>query len=166
MRMLLLIVSLFPLALLAQDLAAERQLYSTAFKDENTARELLHLTGAGVESDSTVQTAYRGAALMVWASHAKAAGRKLKLFKEGRALMEKAIAAAPKSVEARFLRMTVQEHAPNILNYRDELGNDKAFILERFPTLKDAGLKKMIRNHAETSAIYTGEERKRLLDGR
>lgn len=165
MRALLLIAALVPLTAQAQDLATERQLYATAYKDEQAAKELLQLVRSGKEETGAVQTAYHGAALMVRASQVMPAGRKLKLFKEGRNLIEKAMAMDPENVEVRFLRMTVQENAPKILGYNDRIANDKHFILEHFPTLKDAGLRQMIRNHAESSAIYSDEERRLLLHG-
>lgn len=162
MRAAWLIALLFPVMLLAQDLAAERELYPVAHKDEQTAAELLKLT-ADADTSVPTQKAYRGAALMVAAQFGSGIGGKLKLFREGKDLMAKAVQADPESVEVRFLRMTVQENAPGFLLYNDDLEQDKDFILGHFSAVKDAGLKNMIRTHARTSSIYSQEEKARLL---
>lgn len=162
MRAAWLIALLFPVMLLAQELAAERELYPVAHKDEQASTELLKLT-AGADTSVATQMAYRGAALMVAAQFANGIGGKLKLFKEGKDLMAQAAHAAPESVEVRFLRMTVQENAPGFLQYKGDLQQDKEFILGHFRDVKDAGLKKMIRAHARTSSVYSDEEKAKLL---
>lgn len=165
MRAAWLIALLFPLMLAGQDLAMERKLYPMAHTDRQASAELLQLTAA-TDTSGPTQKAYRGAALMEAAQFADRIGSKLKLFKEGRELLAEAIEADPKSVEIHFLRMTVQENAPHILNYHDELKEDKAFILAHFPPLKDKGLRKMIQDHARSSAIYSEEEKARLMPDR
>jgi len=162
MRTAWLIALLFPVMVLAQDLAAERELYPLAHKDEQTAAELLKLT-ADADTAVPTQTAYRGAALMIAAQFASGISGKLKLFNEGKDLMVKVVEAAPESVEVRFLRMTVQENAPGFLLYKGDLQQDKDFILGHFSAEKDAGLKKMIRTHARTSSVYSDEEKAKLL---
>ncbi len=162
MRVIFLLAFLFPFMLLAQDLAAERKLYAVAHMEAQASMELQRLMD-GAENSGPAQMAYRGASLMVASQFAEGPGKKLKLFKEGKELMTKAIEEDPESVEIHFLRMTVQENAPGILKYHDELQGDKEFILAHFPTLKDIGLKKIIRDHARGSTVYSEEERSMLM---
>ena len=165
-RTTLLIALLFPFILTAQDLSAERKLYLTAHSNEQASHELLKLTQADKDTISPVHVAYHGAALMVAAQFANGISGKLKLFKQGKSLMTKATQAAPESVEVRFLRMTVQDNAPPILMYNDDLQQDKDFILVHFSAVKDAGLKNMIQVHARTSTLYSEDEKARLLSVR
>lgn len=162
-RTALLISLLFPFMLTAQDLSAERKLYISAHKNEQAAQEFLKLTRSDKDTISPVHVAYRGAALMVAAQFADGIGGKLKLFRQGKNLMAQAAEEAPESVEVRFLRMTIQENAPSILMYNDDLQQDKDFILGHFSAVRDAGLKSMIRLHASTSSLYSEEDKARLL---
>lgn len=162
MRAAVSIVLLWPVMVLAQELAAVREIYPAAHNDERAASELLRLT-AGADTTVATQRAYRGAALMIAAQFAKGVGGKLQLFNEGKDLMAGAAEAAPESVEVRFLRMTVQENAPAFLLYKSDIQQDKDFILGHFPAVKDAGLKHMIQAHARASSLYSEQEKAKLL---
>jgi hypothetical protein len=83
------------------------------------------ITGSTVNDD---QQAYLGAILMKTSEFQKTAGDKLKKFKEGKTLLEKAIQTHPNNVEYRFLRLMIQENSPKILKYNTNLKEDVAFI--------------------------------------
>lgn len=54
---------------------------------------------------------------------------KLSTFNQGKNLLEKAISKAPQNAELRFLRFSVQDNVPWIVNYSDQLEEDAAFLL-------------------------------------
>ena len=100
--------------------------------------ELLH-TAAG--SDKNV---YEGALLMRKAGLERGAKKKLNLFKEGRRKLEAGIKLDSSNVEFRLLRLMIQEHAPGILGYKNELQKDSLFIKNNFkklpPIAKEAAI--------------------------
>lgn len=101
--------------------------------------------------------AYEGALLMKKADLVKGAGEKLKTFKAGHALFEKEIAAQPQNIEFRFIRLCIQENAPKIVKYRQEIEEDKEMILANFSALPQ-DLKKHILDYATRSKILTPGE--------
>ncbi|RMG21462.1 MAG: hypothetical protein D6730_18270 [Bacteroidetes bacterium] len=81
------------------------------------------------------ERAFLGALLMKQAGLLKGARNKLEAFKQGRELLESAIAAQPQNGEFRFLRLMIQEHAPAMLKYNEELQQDARHIRSSFAHL-------------------------------
>ena len=71
---------------------------------------------------------YEGALLMKKSGLASKPKDKLNLFKSGRSKLESSIAKDKENTELRFLRLIIQEHAPKLVNYRNELDNDSQII--------------------------------------
>ncbi len=56
---------------------------------------------------------------------------KLKYFKEGRIKFEKAISDDDNS-EYHFLRLTIEENAPNVVKYKSDIEKDKQYVITHF----------------------------------
>lgn len=80
--------------------------------------------------------AFQGALLMKKAGLLSGAREKLNVFKTGHQLLEKEIKNDADNVELRFLRLMIQEHAPKVVRYRDNIEEDRRFITEYFYQLK------------------------------
>jgi hypothetical protein len=117
--------------------------------EANIDKEIARLES---ESPTSLTKARRGALLMKKAEFVKGAGNKVKTFKAGAKLLEGEIAESPDNVEYRFMRLTIQEHAPGILKYNKNVQADKQLIISSFKKL-DEDLKKVIRNYSEDSKI-------------
>lgn len=117
---------------------------------------------ASVTSDQTILMAYKGALKTLQAKFAKKIRDKKEFFKEGVALIEKAIQTEPENVELRMIRMTVQENAPRIVGYNDKIDEDKNFILQNFATITSESIRTTIRNFANISENFDASERERL----
>ena len=104
------------------------------------------------EKVSSKVNAYKGALIMKKAGYVKGVGGKVKTFKKGAHLLEDEIKGNPANTEFRFLRLTVQEHAPKILKYNKELDNDKQAIIAGYSKL-DSDLKEVIAGYAKDSEI-------------
>lgn len=78
---------------------------------------------------------YSGALLMKKAGLVHKPKDKLNFFKAGRIRFETGFRADSANVEYHFLRLTIQEHAPNIVKYRGQLGDDARYIHKYFSTL-------------------------------
>lgn len=105
------------------------------------------MTGLAVSDD---QQAYLGAIVMKTSEFQKTAGDKLKKFKDGKTLLEKAIQAYPNNVEYRFLRLMIQENAPKILKYNTNIKEDVSFIKENMSKVPKE-IKTAITNYSGVS---------------
>lgn len=117
--------------------------------EANIDKELAKLES---ENATSVVKARKGALLMKKAEFVKGAGNKVKTFKAGAKLLEGEISENPDNIEYRFIRLTIQEHAPGILKYNKNMQADKQLIVSNFKKL-DEDLKKVIRSYSEDSKI-------------
>ncbi|HEY4936492.1 MAG TPA: hypothetical protein VII44_07920 [Puia sp.] len=82
-----------------------------------------------------IRDAFTGAMLMKKAGLGGSPVTKLHLFKEGHKMLEAAIKKDPDNAEFRFLRLMIQENAPVILGYKNELQKDSEFIRKSYRSL-------------------------------
>lgn len=80
----------------------------------------------------------------------KTAAHKLKLFKEGKKKLEKAISLEQNNAEYRFLRLIIQENCPPILKYNGQISEDLAQVKSNYKKF-DAVLKKAVLNYSKNS---------------
>jgi hypothetical protein len=93
--------------------------------------ELLLLNSA----DISEKEAYEGALLMRKGGLEKVPAEKLKYFKKGRIKLETALIKDSTNGEYHFLRLSIQEHAPNIVKYHSDIEADKLYIKKSFKNL-------------------------------
>lgn len=98
-------------------------------------------------SSTSIGSAFKGALLVKKARFSSTPREKLELFKEGKDLLEKAIALHPQNCELRFLRYVVQSQSPDILKYKMHLTEDSEIIVSNYSELNDV-VKKAIANYA------------------
>ena len=100
--------------------------------------------------------AYVGTLLMKKAGLLTLPKDKLKNFRLGCTKLETAISRDSTNAEYRFLRLSIQEHAPRIVKYSADLPRDKAFIELHFkslpPVVQDA-----VREYSKHSHILHPE---------
>jgi hypothetical protein len=99
---------------------------------------------------------YAGALIIRKAGLPKAKER-LKLFKQGKAKLEAAIAADPENTEYRFLRLSIQEHTPKIVRYKADLEADKAFVIKHFSKLSLV-VQHAVKDYSKDSKILKPED--------
>lgn len=141
----------------SQDLAEVRSQYSLAQGDMEIT-ESLNEQLAGVDSNK-ILSIYKGAVLTLMAKFEKKPGEKLKLFKEGKKLIESAIEADPANIEMRMIRLGVQEHAPKILGYHRDMDDDKEFILRNYQETTSKTEKEVVKKFVMQSDVFSTEER-------
>lgn len=90
---------------------------------------------------------FKAMAYMVMANHVSNPFKKLSYFKKGKKLLNFSIKKDPKNIELRFLRLMVQEKAPKIAGYRENISDDKKFVLQNLKYVKDKNLRKSILNY-------------------
>jgi len=107
---------------------------------------------AGIEDlRSPGKEAYRGALLMKKAGLLKKPKDKLEEFKKGRTELETVIHSNNSNAEYRFLRLIIQEHAPKITKYHDQLKEDSEFVRLHYKELP-AALQRVIKDYSTTSS--------------
>ena len=87
--------------------------------------------------------AYSGALMMKMSGIVKSGLEKLKIFKAGRIKLENSIRQDSLNAEYRFLRLIIQEHVPDFMNYHSKRVEDAKMISESFGKL-NATLQKAI----------------------
>ncbi|MCB0806858.1 MAG: hypothetical protein KDC05_13760 [Bacteroidales bacterium] len=126
-----------------------RKMYFEGWEGSCGATMLVDTLQQNEIKDDPVMMAYKGAALTTLANCKDTPFSKLSVFNKGKDLLETAIGMDAESVEARFLRYTVQTNIPGILNYNN-LEEDKHFIMERLTLPQspvDAELKSIIATY-------------------
>lgn len=103
--------------------------------------------------------AYVGALTIKKATQVKGMAQKLALFRDGYSYLETAISNEPANAEYRFLRLTIQEYAPALLKYNQNIAEDKKLILlsyRRFPPL----IQQQLRQYSRFSNVLRASELK------
>jgi hypothetical protein len=114
------------------------------------------LTLLGKET-STENDAYTGALLMRKAGLLTLPGERLRSFKAGRIKLETALSKDSANGEYHFLRLIIQEHAPGIVRYSNDLQTDRDHIRRSFKTLSPA-VQKAIINYSKNSKTLRPED--------
>jgi hypothetical protein len=131
--------------LLVQALKAQSKFDKAAFY-QTMASEDLGKVNAQIDilkgADIAEKEGFEGALIMRKAGMTGGAKEKLSLFKYGHKSLEKAISKDENNIEFRFLRLIIQENAPRILGYHDDIEKDSKYIRENFknqsPIIKNA----------------------------
>jgi hypothetical protein len=114
------------------------------------------LTLLGKEG-STENDAYKGALLMRKAGLLSMPGEKLRSFKAGRIKLETALSKDSANGEYHFLRLIIQEHAPGIVRYSNDLQKDRDHIRRSFKILPQA-VQKAILDYSKNSKTLRPED--------
>jgi hypothetical protein len=98
--------------------------------------------------------AYEGVLLMKRAALVTKPRSKLSSFREGHAKLQEAISKDPGNGIYRFLRLMIQENAPAILNYNDNIDEDSKMIREVFDTLPPVVRNSVIDYGKKSKALH------------
>jgi hypothetical protein len=120
-----------------------------ALEDVDRVDEQLNILKS---SSITGKEAFEGTLLMKKAGLVHNPKKKLSLFKSGHQDLEKAINKDRDNAEFRFLRLLIQENAPGILNYNDDLKKDSEYIRKSFKSLSPV-VQDAIRDYSKKSKI-------------
>lgn len=144
------------------DLKEVRQGYIAAAKSEASAEKFASLLESVKKDDGNkLLVAYKGCSLTLKSKHSNYLPDKISFMKEGAGYLDHAAAADPDNIEIRMIRLSVQEKVPFIVNYRDNIDEDKAVILRNY-----AKSPKDVRAHVgayvRLSESFSKEEKARV----
>ena len=95
--------------------------------------QLTELTSAPPD----LKDAFMGTMILKQAGLGGSPTTKLHLFKEGHKMLETAIKQNPDNAEFRFLRLMIQENAPGVLGYKNDIQKDSEFIRKSYKLLPE-----------------------------
>jgi hypothetical protein len=158
----LLFISLFQLSTFAQkDLPMLRKEYPLANRD-NASCTALYKKTSHIPSGDNLINGYKGAVSMMYAGCESNKAEKLRLFKEGRELLETAISNDKQNPELILLRFSIQCNAPKILGYNKEIESDKKLLLQKYDAITNKEVKANIRSFLLISEHVTAAEKEKL----
>lgn len=112
------------------------------------------------KNDETL-VAYKGASIALKSKFAPGLKQKKEGFIKGVTILENVIKANPNNVEARIIRLSIQENTPKLLKYKGSIEADKKQILLLFHK-QSSDLKEYIRNYAKQSLVFNTAEKQQL----
>lgn len=139
-----------------------RKDFKVGHKDEATCKK--HLNALEKHADSPVELGYEAAYHMFMARHSGNPLKKMSFFKDGKKMLEKQIASNPSNVELRYIRLCIQYYIPSYLGYRDNIEEDKDFLMNNLYKLSDKETKEVLYNYLKGAKMYS--ERELALLGR
>lgn len=140
--------------------AAQQKFEKAAFYNVMASGDVAAIDNElNVVSDASISTkeGYEGALLMRKAGKVNPAGKKLKLFKEGRIKLETALQADNLNTEFHFLRLAIEENAPKIVKYHSDIDKDKIFIKKNFKNLSPS-VQHAILDYCKKSKVLRAED--------
>lgn len=117
--------------------------YSRAVDDREICSAMIEQLD---NSNNPVELAYLGAFRTIWAKHTLNPFKKLQSFNRGKDAIEEAVRQSPENVEIRFIRLSIQQNAPSLLGYRDNIKEDREHIIANRSTISSPTLQRMIND--------------------
>lgn len=112
------------------------------------------------KNDETL-LAYKGASIAIKAKHTTGIKQKKEGFIKGITILESVIKSNPNNIEARLIRLSIQENTPKILKYKENIEGDKKQILLLF-NKQPVDLKAYIKDFANQSKVFSETEKQQL----
>lgn len=141
------------------DLQQIRIAYKETVQDKSKVVQFNKQLSLVSKSSKPELVAYKGASIALVARKAKTIKEKKSGFLKGIALVEYAIKKTPNNIEARFVRLSIQENTPKLLKYKENITEDKQFIYKQFPLIKNTSLKKYLKAYILQSKAFSDEEK-------
>lgn len=129
-----------------------RKDYAEAVKDEELCEHNFDILTE--EAKSTTEKVYLAAYEILMAKHMGNPFKKISQFKEGKKHLEELIKNNPNHIEARFIRWSVQVHAPSFLGYKNNIIDDKNFLVKNLHKLPNEEAKLIIYNYLKGANPY------------
>lgn len=140
------------------DINKLRSLYHTAIHNEQSAEMLVKMSGLNDALNSPLFLGYKGMGYLLLAKHAFNPLDKWRNFRKGKALLESAIRSDNKSVELRYLRLTIQTNVPHFLNYNKNIESDRNYIINNITAIDNLNLRSEIAIYLKEKKLCGGKE--------
>lgn len=108
-------------------------------------------------SSSPNKEGYEGALLMRKADKLTLPSQRLKYFKQGRIKLETALLSDADNTEYHFLRLAIEEHAPKIVKYHNDIEKDKAIVIKNYKSQPET-VRNAILDYSKKSKVLRAED--------
>ncbi|WP_437919761.1 hypothetical protein [Sphingobacterium sp. LRF_L2] len=133
-----------------------RKDFKIGHKDEKACKR--HLQALEKYADSPVERGYEAAYHMFMAKHIGNPLKKMSYFKDGKNMLEKEISGNPNNVELRYIRLCIQYYIPSYLGYKDNIEEDKEFLVNNLYKLSDKETKDLLYTYLKGAKMYSDSE--------
>lgn len=103
--------------------------YTHAAKNKALCERIIDSLQTQKNTLNTVSMGYLGGFQILMAKHYNNPIRKWMVFKRGKATLEHALAQENDNLELRLLRWSIQQNLPEFLNYKDNIQEDRTWVL-------------------------------------
>lgn len=159
MKFILSCLTILVLSIQTVNLVDVRASYKLAAQDKMQIDSFSDMMQGITKKDNVALVAYKGASLALQAKYAKTIKEKKEGFLNGVNYIEFSIAKKPNAIEPRFVRLSIQENAPKILKYRENIDEDKAFIIKQYRHISSKNLQLHIKDYILQSNLFSEEEK-------
>lgn len=146
------------------DLQYYRLLMEQSQKSSQSARTFYSHTRQIQNSGHPTLLGYKAMAELMMCNHVSGPFNKLGYFNRGKKMLEQAIEKDRNNAELRFMRFCIQDNVPAILNYRDELAEDKDFLIRylKKTAVQDKALHEQIRAYLLDHKLCSSNEKQTI----
>lgn len=137
-----------------------RKMYVASSVSKTNALKFYDFMNNYSKNDETL-LAYKGASIAIKAKHTLGIKQKKEEFIKGITIVEAVIKSNPNNLEARLIRLSIQENTPKILKYKENIESDKNQIVLLF-NKQSGDLKVFIKEYVNQSKIFTEAEKQQL----
>ena len=117
----LLLLLLINFSAINSDIDSVRALYLTAYINQENCEKFRENISKIKNQNTNLMQGYEGCCYFIKSKFTNNPVKKLKYFDKGKHLLENAINDAPKSVELKFLRYSIQKNLPRFLLYYENI---------------------------------------------
>jgi hypothetical protein len=161
--MIILLLSLVSLAL-SPDVPYYRRMMGASLESEDSARAFYNHTRKIEDTGPSTLLGYKAMSEFMMCNHVSGPFNKLEHFNKGKKMLEWAIERDGNNAELRFMRFCTQDNVPAMLHYRDELDEDKEFLIDYLKQVevKDKTLKALIKNYLQDHRLCSSREQQTI----
>lgn len=136
-----------------------RKLYYASVESKDSSEKFSEIMETLDVKKNPILVCYKGMSFMMQAKHNINPISKLSAFNKGKELLDLAASYDSENVEVKFMRFAVQTNAPSMLNYNQNINQDKSLILNVWSDILDADLKQKIKEFMLKSTYCSAIEK-------
>jgi hypothetical protein len=142
------------------NLADIRKMYVDAAISKTAAMKFYEEMNSYSDKNETL-LAYKGAAIALKSKYTAGLKQKKIEFIKGITILESIIKSNPSNLEARLIRLSIQENTPKVLKYKDNIEGDKKQIALLF-NKQSIDLKTYIKEYVNQSKVFNESEKQQF----
>lgn len=142
------------------NLADIRKMYVESSDSKINTNKFYDFMNKYSKNDETL-LAYKGASIALKSKFTTGLKQKKEGFIKGVTILEAVIKDNPNNIEARLIRLSIQENTPKLLKYKGNIDADKKQIVLLF-NKQSADLKEYIKKYVNQSLAFSKAEKQQL----